>query len=99
MTHRPDGPSGFDFGFASAETGGDALTPLRERIAAAHRADEAATVRALADEARFAPEVLAETQAHATKLATAVRAERSQAGGVDALMLSSSRSTAARASR
>jgi RHH-type proline utilization regulon transcriptional repressor/proline dehydrogenase/delta 1-pyrroline-5-carboxylate dehydrogenase len=77
----------FDFGFASRDAGADVLAPLRERIAAAHRADEAATVRALAEEARFAPEVLAETQAHATKLASAVRAERSQAGGVDALML------------
>src|SRR5207253_3406018 len=59
----------------------------RGRIALAHRADEAATVLALADEARFTPDVLAQTQAQATRLAQAVRTERSQAGGVDALML------------
>ena len=80
-------PSAFDFGFAGADAADDVLAPLRERIAAAHRADEAATVRALVAEARFAPDVLAQTQALATKLAEAVRAERSQAGGVDALML------------
>ena len=80
-------PSGFDFGFASVESVDVALAPLRERIALAHRADEASTVLALAEEARFAPDVLAQTQAHATRLAEAVRAERSQAGGVDALML------------
>ncbi len=75
----------FDFGFASDADA--ALAPLRERIAALHRADEAATVRSLVAEAKFAPDVLTQVQALATKLATAVRAERSQAGGVDALML------------
>ena len=80
--------SGFDFAFASdAEASDAALTPLRDRIAATHRADEAATVHALVAEARFTQEALARTQALATNLATAVRAERSQAGGVDALML------------
>jgi len=87
MSQPPAGHAGFDFGFTSVEPGSDALAPLRERIALAHRADEAATVRALAAEARFAPDMLATTQVHATRLAEAVRAERSQAGGVDALML------------
>src|SRR5512143_1056342 len=87
MTDRPDGPPGFDFGFATGEPAVPELAALRARIAAAHRADEAATVRELAAEARLAPDVLAETQAYATRLAEAVRAERSQAGGVDALML------------
>jgi RHH-type proline utilization regulon transcriptional repressor/proline dehydrogenase/delta 1-pyrroline-5-carboxylate dehydrogenase len=80
--------SGFDFDFApDAETSDATLAPLRDRIAAAHRADEAATVRALVAEARFTAEALARTRELATRLATAVRAERSQAGGVDALML------------
>ncbi|MEO8674947.1 MAG: bifunctional proline dehydrogenase/L-glutamate gamma-semialdehyde dehydrogenase PutA [Casimicrobiaceae bacterium] len=87
MSQAPDGRAGFDFGFACVGSEDAGLASLRERIACAHRADEAATVLALAAEARFAPEVLAETQAHATRLAAAVRAERSQAGGVDALML------------
>ena len=77
--------SAFDFGFAPDP---DAkLAPLRDRIAAAHRADEATTVKALVAEAKFPPEAFVEVQALATKLATAVRADRSQAGGVDALML------------
>jgi RHH-type transcriptional regulator, proline utilization regulon repressor / proline dehydrogenase / delta 1-pyrroline-5-carboxylate dehydrogenase len=80
-------PFHFDFGFAEGAGASRALAPLRERIALAHRTDETANVLALAQEARFAPEVLAQTQAHATRLAEAVRAERSQAGGVDALML------------
>ena len=87
MTDRPDGPPGFDFGFATSGSGDAELAHLRERIAATHRADEATTVRALAAEARLGPDVLAETQTYATRLAEAVRAERSQAGGVDALML------------
>ncbi len=87
MTDRPDGLPGFDFGFAPGEPASPELAALRARVAAAHRADEAETVCALADEARLAPDVLAATQAYATRLAAAVRAERSQAGGVDALML------------
>ncbi len=87
MTDRPDGPTGFDFGFATGEPEVPELAALRARIAAAPRADESTTVRALAEEARLAPDVLAETQRYATRLAEAVRAERSQAGGVDALML------------
>ncbi len=86
MTDRPDGPPGFDFGFATGEPVPE-LAALRARIAAAYRADEAETVHALAAEARLAPDVLTATQAYATRLAEAVRAERSQAGGVDALML------------
>ena len=77
----------FDFGFAKSDANNGALASLRERIALAHRADESRTVLALAQEARFTPEALAEVQAQATELAEAVRAERSQAGGVDALML------------
>ena len=77
----------FEFGFASGDAREGALAALRERIALAHRADESRMVLALAKEARFTPESLAQTQAQATQLAEAVRAERSQAGGVDALML------------
>jgi len=78
--------AGFDFALPS-RSAADPQTPLRARIAAAHRADEAATVRALIVEAKFPPEMLTRVDALATKLATSVRAERSQAGGVDALML------------
>ena len=77
----------FDFGFASGDASDRALATLRERIGLAHRADESGTVLALAKEARFTPAALAQTQSQATKLAAAVRAQRSQAGGVDALML------------
>ena len=76
----------FDFSLAPP-SGDDILAPLRGRIAAAHRADETESVRALIDAARLSPDELARAQALATTLAEAVRAERSKAGGVDALML------------
>jgi RHH-type proline utilization regulon transcriptional repressor/proline dehydrogenase/delta 1-pyrroline-5-carboxylate dehydrogenase len=60
---------------------------LRARITAAYRADEAATVQALLPEATLAPPALAQTQRLAARLAQGVRAARSTAGGVDALML------------
>src|SRR6266516_15524 len=60
---------------------------LRSRISAAYRADEAAAVHALLSEAALAPEALAATQRLAAALAQGVRAARSTAGGVDALML------------
>jgi RHH-type transcriptional regulator, proline utilization regulon repressor / proline dehydrogenase / delta 1-pyrroline-5-carboxylate dehydrogenase len=86
MTSRP-GPT-FDLGIARAgEPLHESLAPLRERIAAACRSDETQTVLALIDEARLAPQELAQAQALATTLAEAVRAVRSKAGGVDALML------------
>jgi RHH-type proline utilization regulon transcriptional repressor/proline dehydrogenase/delta 1-pyrroline-5-carboxylate dehydrogenase len=79
---------GFDLGLGADSPGAEAeLAPSRAAIAHAHRADESATVRALIEEARLTPQQLARTQAIATTLAEAVRAERSQAGGVDALML------------
>ena len=90
MATRPDAVPGspFDFGFAGNRAAVDPdLAPLRRRIAEAYRADEAATVRALIDEARLAPPALDATQKLAMTLAGAVRAERSTAGGVDALML------------
>jgi RHH-type proline utilization regulon transcriptional repressor/proline dehydrogenase/delta 1-pyrroline-5-carboxylate dehydrogenase len=90
MAPNPDaGPgSPFDFGFtATPESVDTTLAPLRRRIAEAYRADETETVRALLAEARLEPAALAATQAYATRLAEAVRRERSQAGGVDALML------------
>src|SRR5437879_9293749 len=59
---------------------------LRARITAAYRADEAAAVHALVSEAALAPEALAATQRLAASLAQGVRAARSTAGGVDALM-------------
>ena len=90
MVSNPDAGPGFafDFGFTAAPESVDAtLASLRRRIEEAYRADETASVRALLDEARLAPAALAATQAYATRLAEAVRKERSQAGGVDALML------------
>ena len=79
-------PAGFDFALA-APSPDDDLAPLRARIAAACRGDEARDVRALIPEARLTPEDLAAAQALASTLAQAVRVERSNAGGVDALML------------
>src|SRR6266496_5479559 len=89
MTARPDAGTGaaFDFGLPNETAADPVLFPLRRRIAEAYRADEAATVRALINEARLAPADLDATQKLATNLAVAVRAERSTAGGVDALML------------
>ena len=79
-------PTGFDFALA-APSPDDALAPLRARIAAACRGDENAAVAALVPAARLAPDELAAAQALASTLAHAVRVERSNAGGVDALML------------
>ena len=75
----------FDFALATPVT--DELTPIRERIAAAYRIDEAQAMQERIREARLSAEELARTQALATRLAEGVRAERSKAGGVDALML------------
>ncbi len=90
MTTRPDAGSGsafdFDLGRDRAATDPE-LSSLRRRIAEAYRAEETASVRALIDAARLAPGELEATQRLATTLAEAVRAERSTAGGVDALML------------
>jgi RHH-type proline utilization regulon transcriptional repressor/proline dehydrogenase/delta 1-pyrroline-5-carboxylate dehydrogenase len=60
---------------------------LRERITSDYRSDEAAAVRALAGEAGLSATQLATTQRRATTLAEGVRASRTKAGGVDALML------------
>jgi RHH-type transcriptional regulator, proline utilization regulon repressor / proline dehydrogenase / delta 1-pyrroline-5-carboxylate dehydrogenase len=76
-----------NFDFALTTPAADELTRLRERVAAVYRADEAQIVRTRIEEARFGPEELAPTQALAARLAEGVRAERAQAGGVDALML------------
>ena len=62
-------------------------TALRERIAADYRRDEPGVVMALAGEAALAPDELAAAQRLATTLAEGVRASRTKAGGVDALML------------
>ena len=78
-------PAGFDFAFSSPPD--DELTRLRRRIASACRGDEAQAVAALIAEARLASDELQQAQALASKLAEAVRVERSNAGGVDALML------------
>ncbi len=81
-------PSGtaFDLGI-ERESPHDPLAPWRARIAACCRADESETLQALIAEARLAPLALARAQVVATTLAEAVRAARSNAGGVDALML------------
>ncbi len=69
-------------------TATDALaSPLRARISAAYRADEAATLRVLLAQAEFPAKALAAAQELAATLAQGVRAARSTAGGVDALML------------
>jgi RHH-type transcriptional regulator, proline utilization regulon repressor / proline dehydrogenase / delta 1-pyrroline-5-carboxylate dehydrogenase len=60
---------------------------LRERIATDYRGDEATAVHALAAEARLSATQLTTTQRLATTLAEGVRASRTTAGGVDALML------------
>jgi RHH-type transcriptional regulator, proline utilization regulon repressor / proline dehydrogenase / delta 1-pyrroline-5-carboxylate dehydrogenase len=78
--------AGFDFALPPSRSD-EAFAALRGRVAAACRAGEASAVGTLIAEARFAPAALAATQALATTLAMAVRAERAQAGGVDALML------------
>ncbi len=78
--------AGFDFALV-APSPDDDLAPLRARIAAACRGDEARHVRALVPEARLTPDHLAAAQALGSALAQAVRVERSNAGGVDALML------------
>ena len=62
-------------------------SPLRRRITAAYRAEEGATVQALLAEATLPPQALSATQRLAATLAEGVRAARSTAGGVDALML------------
>src|SRR5215470_15929754 len=77
--------AGFDF--ALSPSAADDLAPLRRRIASACRADEAQTVAQLIAEARLEPGDLARAQEIGSKLAEAVRVERSNAGGVDALML------------
>ena len=64
-----------------------AAAALRERITAAYRSPESNVVLALANEARLSPQQLATTQQLATALAEGVRASRTKAGGVDALML------------
>ena len=79
-------PNGFDFAFSPPAADHD-LARLRERIASACRTDEAKAVAALIEDARLSPDELAKAQALASKLAEAVRVERSNAGGVDALML------------
>jgi RHH-type transcriptional regulator, proline utilization regulon repressor / proline dehydrogenase / delta 1-pyrroline-5-carboxylate dehydrogenase len=72
----------FTLGASHAST-----SPLRARITAAYRTDEAVAVQALLPEAALPPPALAATQRLATELAQGVRAARSTAGGVDALML------------
>src|SRR5208283_408138 len=62
-------------------------SPLRRRITAAYRAEEGASVAMLLPEATLPPALLAATQRLAGTLAQGVRAARSTAGGVDALML------------
>jgi RHH-type proline utilization regulon transcriptional repressor/proline dehydrogenase/delta 1-pyrroline-5-carboxylate dehydrogenase len=59
---------------------------LRRRIAAAYREDETACVQRVLAEAHTTADEVAATQSLARRLVTAVRAERSGASGVDALM-------------
>ncbi len=64
-----------------------ALAPFRARIAHAHRNPETAAMRSLLEQTAFAPGAVAATQQLATQLARGIRAARTGAGGVDALML------------
>ena len=64
-----------------------AAAALRERITAAYRRAEPDAVTALVGEARLTADQLATAQRLATTLADGVRAARTKAGGVDALML------------
>ena len=59
---------------------------LRDAITAAYREDEAACVQRVLAQARMTPEQTAAAQALARRLVTEVRAQRSGASGVDALM-------------
>ena len=60
---------------------------MRSRIVTDYRRDERDAMSPLLTEAAFAPGVLAQVQLFAATLAKGVRAARSTAGGVDALML------------
>ena len=64
-----------------------ALASYRARIADAHRRPEAGAMRSLLAQAAFTPGAIAATQQLATHLAQGIRAARTGAGGVDALML------------
>ena len=59
---------------------------LRDAITAAYREDEVSCVQRLLAQARLTPEQAAAAQALARRLVTEVRAERTGASGVDALM-------------
>ncbi len=63
-----------------------AAAPLRERITADYRREEAGLVLTLAPEATLTPDELANAQKLATSLAQGIRESRTKAGGVDALM-------------
>ena len=60
--------------------------PLRAAIDAATRAPEPASIASLFELASLAPDALARIRSDAERLVTAVRAKRTRAGGVDALM-------------
>jgi RHH-type proline utilization regulon transcriptional repressor/proline dehydrogenase/delta 1-pyrroline-5-carboxylate dehydrogenase len=75
------------FDFALSPPADDDFGRLRQRIASACRGPEAEAVKTLFAGARLSPDDLAKAQAIASRLAEAVRVERSNAGGVDALML------------
>ena len=65
----------------------DSLTIHRRRIEANYRREEGEIVGPLVDEAALPPNLLAQAQGLAARLAEGVRASRHKAGGVDALML------------
>jgi RHH-type proline utilization regulon transcriptional repressor/proline dehydrogenase/delta 1-pyrroline-5-carboxylate dehydrogenase len=62
------------------------IDPLRHAIAEVTRAAEPAVVRGLLDEARLRPDQLQAARRVARTLVENLRARRSRAGGVDALM-------------
>ena len=84
----------FDFAL-DADDPATAQRTLQARLADAHRMDEARAVHALLDEAQLSDAQLQQARTLAATLATQVRAERSTAGGIDALMLEFSLDSAA----
>ncbi len=75
----------FDLGLEHSSAALDG-SPVRAALSRAYRMPEPEVVGALVGEARLAPDALLRAQALASRLAQAVRTDRSRAGGVDALM-------------
>ena len=80
---------GFDFSFVTGDPDADQRAfqrALETRMACAHRAPEPAVVASLFAEAWLSPAQLQQARTLAATLARAVRAQRTTASGIDALM-------------